>query len=380
MKITSLLFIIPLLFVFRPPAFAQTESPELITNLDSEVSETSGIIIYNDKLWTHNDSGGEAKLYQLDTVNGSVVSVKVIRNSENYDWEDICIDENYLYIGDFGNNEGNRESLQIYKVLLSGLDDEMSDTINSELISFTYDPSVYPETKKSNNTDFDCEAMIAKGDSLYLFSKNWISKTCYLYSIPKIPGNYIAERLDTLNTTGLICGADYNPETNTVCLIGYVYGVPAPSIFFLLSGFENNDFFGGTIVRYELNLNGYQTEGSFFRDNKRVWITNESFLGHPQSLYEISLPVTEINENINSGSGLNIFPNPATDFINVSFKNSDRFKYHIIDSSGNVLFKSCKKQIFAEPLQINISALKPGKYYIELSGQNSTITSSFIKI
>jgi hypothetical protein len=264
--------------------------------------------------------------------------------------------------------------------LLSELDDDMSDTINSELISFTYNPSIYPEVLKSDDTDFDCEAMIAKDDSLYLFSKNWVSKTCYLYSLPDTPGDYIATRLDTLNTAGLICGADYNPETNTVCLIGYVYGIPAPSIFFLLSGFENNNFFGGTTVRYELELNGYQTESAFFRDNQRVWITNENFLGHPQSLYGISLPATRINTNENTDSQLNVFPNPATDFINVSFKDSDKFKFRITDSSGNIVLKSCKKQIFTEALQINISTLKPGKYYLELSGQNSTISSNFIKL
>ncbi len=379
MKIINLFLTLSVFILFQFTVKAQTETPALITTISADVQETSGIIIHNNKLWTHNDSGGEAKLYNIDTVTGSVISFKLIRNADNYDWEDVCLDEDYLYIGDFGNNDGTREYLQIYKVLLSELDDEMTDTINSELITFTYDSSIYPEVTKSNNSDFDCEAMIAKDNSLYLFSKNWINKKCYLYSLPKIAGNYIAERLDTLNTTGLICGADYNSETNTICLIGYIYGVPAPSIFFLLSDFDGNDFFGGTTVRYELELNGYQTESAYFRDNTRVWITNENFLGHIQSLYEITLPTSGTTTS-NSDFKLDIFPNPATDIINISLQNSEKFRYKITDTLGSVVIKSCKKQFLTDSLQIDISGLVSGKYFLELSGQNFTIKSSFIKI
>lgn len=380
MKILSNLYhLIFLLLFLQNLAFAQTEVPSLITTLDASLSETSGIILYNNKLWTHNDSGGEASIFQIDTTSGSVISVKGVRNAINNDWEDVCRDDTWLYIGDIGNNSGTRESLQIYRILLSELDDELLDSVNSEIISFSYDPAIYPETVKSDNSDFDCEAMIVKGDSIYLFSKNWLNKKCYTYSIPIIPGSYTACRRDTLNTQGLICGADYNPETNMVCLIGYVYGIPAPSIFFLLSGFEDDDFFGGTSVRYELELNGYQTESAVFRDNSRVWITNENFLGHTQSLYEITLPGSEAGIILNN-PGLSIYPNPASDEININVGNSVKYRYTITDSSGNIVAKSCKKQTFNESIKIDISGLKPGRYFLELCGQNSTISTSFIKL
>ena len=58
-------------------------------------------------------------LYELNVTNGNVSRTVTIQNAANVDWEDICTDDDYIYIGDFGNNSGNRTNLRIYKVLKS---------------------------------------------------------------------------------------------------------------------------------------------------------------------------------------------------------------------------------------------------------------------
>lgn len=375
------IFIIYLFIIIPVFSFSQKIDPVLITTLDEVVSETSGLIIYNNKVWTHNDSGGDPKLYRIDSINGSVLEEKLILNATNIDWEDICHDGEYLYIGDFGNNSsGTREDLKIYRILLADLDNEQLDSVASDIIYFTYDPSIYPEAiDKSNDTDFDCEAFIAKDDSLYLFSKNWVNKKCYLYSLPKVPGHYMAQRLDTLDTQGLVCGADYNPETNTIALIGYVYGIPAPSFLVVLSDFDNNDFFGGNNLRYELSLNGYQTEAIIFRDNDRLWFSNENFLGHVQSLYEIKLSTLGLKEE-NLHSVCEIYPNPTNDKIRIMVNLPGKIKYSISDAKGNCMIKTSKKQFVNQVLDIDVSLLPAGIYFIELLGQNYKIQSKFIKL
>ena len=40
-----------------------------------------------------------------------------VNKEENVDWEDITQDETHIYIADFGNNNGNRTDLKIYKIL-----------------------------------------------------------------------------------------------------------------------------------------------------------------------------------------------------------------------------------------------------------------------
>ena len=85
-----------------------------VTSLNDLVSESSGLLFLNDKLITHNDSGGSNNLYEVDTLDGSISKTIKIKNSTNKDWEDIAVDSKYIYIGDFGNNNGNRKDLLIY--------------------------------------------------------------------------------------------------------------------------------------------------------------------------------------------------------------------------------------------------------------------------
>jgi hypothetical protein len=185
-------------FTFANITYSQITGPILITTLDSLVEESSGLLFYNGKLWTHNDSDNFPKLFQIDTISGEVISTKTLKNIDNIDWEDLTMDDEFAYIGDFGNNAGNRENFQIYKFPLSELDNIDSDSITAETITFYYNPDYYsiPEKATKNDTNFDCEAMIVKDDSIYLFSKNWVDKKCYFYAIPKIPGNYMANLRD----------------------------------------------------------------------------------------------------------------------------------------------------------------------------------------
>ena len=104
-----------LLFCFSLEA--QIENITEKYNLPNTVSETSGLLFLKGTLITHNDSGDDANLYELDTLSGSISRTISITNATNVDWEDITQDETYIYIGDFGNNNGNRQDLKVYKIL-----------------------------------------------------------------------------------------------------------------------------------------------------------------------------------------------------------------------------------------------------------------------
>ena len=87
-----------------------------IAILPDLINESSGLVFFDDQLWTHNDKGGEDKIYQIDTSTGVVIQTVVIAAADNDDWEDLAQDENHIYIGDFGNNKGDRMNLKIYKI------------------------------------------------------------------------------------------------------------------------------------------------------------------------------------------------------------------------------------------------------------------------
>ena len=266
---------------------AQVEEPTFIVQeLDTLVNETSGIIFINGKLWTHNDSGGEAKIYCIDTVSGQVVDTKVVAGVVNEDWEDMAKDRTHLYIGNFGAMSRN---LQILRIKIEDLENPDLDTLVPRIINFTYGNPDYPEPDFSaTSTRFDCEAMIAKDDTIFLFSKNWIDHKTYLYAIPnKANFEHTVVPVDTLELDYLVCGADYDYVSNTVALVGYTYStIDSKPHITLLTGFEGNKFLSGEHTNQEFtqpssltNQSGgityNQVEGIAFRDSGRLWVTNE---------------------------------------------------------------------------------------------------------
>ncbi|MDP2514032.1 hypothetical protein Q8W17_02800 [Photobacterium damselae subsp. piscicida] len=77
-------------------------------DLPVQVNETSGLAVINNRVWTHNDSGGKNEIYQLSPDYKTVTKTVLIKGNKNYDWEDLTQDERYLYVGDTGNNSTRR--------------------------------------------------------------------------------------------------------------------------------------------------------------------------------------------------------------------------------------------------------------------------------
>lgn len=281
MKLIKNILTLALALLIYAGAKAQIADPIVLVNqLPSEIEETSGLIFINGKLWTHNDSGGEPILYSIDTTTGAVIERKVIAGVTNNDWEDIAKDQTHLYIGNFGAVSHN---LQVLRIKIEDLENPNLDTIVPRIINFTYGTDGYPEEHFSATaTRFDCEAMIVKDDTIFLFSKNWIDHTTYLYALPnKANFFHTISPVDSLTLDYLVTGADYDYATNTVALCGYTYNtanLDAYPHFTILSNFEGNKFLRGTQTNKAIsgltNI-GIQVEGITFRDSNRLWVSNE---------------------------------------------------------------------------------------------------------
>ena len=223
---------LPYLFLFFTfLGFSQEFSR--LTYLSDDVAETSGLIFFDDRLITHNDSGGMNALYEISSENGNVLRTVEIGNATNVDWEDICHDTEFIYIGDFGNNNGDRKNLRVYKI--SKTDYLNLESVNAEVIEFSYaDQSDFESAP--NDTNFDAEALISFGADLFIFTKNWIDRRTNIYKLPKVPGTYEIQRIDEFDPSGLITGGTYNSDSNKVLLTGYS-GIRA--FLIELSGFSN---------------------------------------------------------------------------------------------------------------------------------------------
>ena len=249
-------------------------NPQFRSLLPQEVSETSGIFFFNGKLWTHNDSGGKPILYALDTATFEVVQRVTLKNANNHDWEDVCCDGTTVFVSDCGNNKGNRKDLKIYLFPLSQLPADGDASITVDSIMLTYADQTIFEKRKQDN-DYDCEAIFATERYLYLLSKNWVTATTRMYRLEKHPGTQVAEVVNWFDSKGLITGADYNAELNTIAIVGYVNKIWEPFIFLIYDFDEDAVTAHGR--RLEMpNLMGAQTEGICFYDGYKCFISAET--------------------------------------------------------------------------------------------------------
>ena len=254
--------------------FTPLYNPKFLSELPNEVSETSGLFFHNGRLWTHNDSGGKPILYALDTATFQIVQRITLKNVKNKDWEDVCTDGESVYVGDFGNNKGSRKNLKIYTFPLSAIPDEGDASVEVDSVLFRFaDQTSF--AKKNHAHDFDCEAIFATEEHLYLFSKGWKTGTTRLYQLPKTPGNYVAEVVNGFDSQGLITGADYDRENHVLVIVGYVKSLWKPFMYLIFNFDEHGEKLANH--RFEMSqLVGAQTEGICFFDHGRCYISAET--------------------------------------------------------------------------------------------------------
>ena len=255
--------------------------------LPKKIKESSGLIKVDGRLWTFNDSGGKAELYQISEKNGRILKTLKITNARNVDWEDIAFDDSYVYIGDIGNNRGNRKNLKIYKIPRASL--RTQKKVRAEVIAYRYsDQKNFSSRPHKNN--YDCEAMVAHNGKLYLFSKNWQNQKTRLYELSSQAGKHKAKYLSTFNTDGMVTGASLNEEMGILLLTSYSRLLSVEVWAF--TNYQNSHFFKGDKKRLNFKnpLQG-QIEGVTFNGNYQAYLSSEAFskyiFSFDASLYEV---------------------------------------------------------------------------------------------
>lgn len=244
--------------------------------LDGNLRESSGLVKWGGFLWSHNDDT-DTNLYALDTLSGEIIKICHLNKVLNTDWKEVAQDSNYCYIGDFGNNcKGNRTDLHVLRIEKNSLN---LDLPKIDTIAFSYSNQKNFEPNQPNRTNFDCETLVVTKDSLYLFTKQWKSRNTSAYSLPKTPGNYIANFKKTYSIKGLITGSTYLADKKLVVLCGY--NKKLKPFIYILYDFKDNDFFSGNKRKIKLKLPFHQIEGISTSDGLHYYLTNENFSKKP---------------------------------------------------------------------------------------------------
>ncbi len=252
------------------------------TRLDSSVRETSGLLYMDGFIWSFNDSGGDPALYCIDAGNGSIIRKTIIRNATNVDWEDIAEDATHVYVADVGNNYGTRDTLIIYRIPKKAMLSGDPGIIHDGIISLTFHGQT--GQTRSGLSSKDCEALLVYGDSLYLFSKDWVNETTAVYVIPKEPGHYNADPQTFYKADLLVTGADLFQAGKQVSLVGYHDYMPVV-ISYRYDESPAMISCGGKARIYPMRM-GRQVEGICYDPRGRLFISAEKSLQN-QTLFRV---------------------------------------------------------------------------------------------
>ncbi len=251
---------------------------QIIQTLPATVRESSGIIYWQDKIWTHNDSGDDPNIYELAMASGEILRTVTLKDATARDWEDIAQDSSHIYISDLGNNAGKRRDLAIYKAAKSAIIAGDNEITSWTKLALTYpDRTNYQPAAYKHN--FDCEALLAFEDSLYIFSKNHLDKHCRFYRVANNLPNQEIQLQDRFNTKGMITGAAVDKQKGVVALLGYNLDPEVGNFgafVWLFWDYPNRDFFSGKSKRINMPFIA-QAEGiSYWKDNKFLISTEQT--------------------------------------------------------------------------------------------------------
>ena len=368
--------------------------------LDSLLDGTSSLFFWNSGYWTFNDHNDNF-LYLIDSTNATITNTICINDLSGKDMEEVSQDSLYLYFGDIGNNRGNRHDLHILRINKESI---LNQTFAIDTIAFSYEDQT-DFTAHPQATDFDCEAFVVTDDSIYLFTKQWVSTQTTIYSLPKTPGTHIAQRRESYNVDGLITGATYMPEYQLIVLCGYSYSrkVKVASLrpfIVLLYDYQENRFFSGNKRRLNFKSSvKSQVEAIATHNGLDYYITNEHFkttvMGIPFDLpatlkrvdlrdyllpYLSQFGVSDnqtVIQDFKSHNDIRIYPNPASNFINIDYPPAFwGTEYEILNLHGQKVAEGVLKD---NTISLDNNNMPSGEYILRIIKDGKVKTLSFIK-
>lgn len=136
------------------------------------------------------------------------------------------------------------------------------------------------------------------------------------------------------------------------------------------------DITDGQTVSYTFN---YTIPDEFFSNNLHVVVlvidNNTGQIVNANKADLGTLGVTDLNLS----GGFNMYPNPASDFVNLNMNQNGKYSIKIYDMAGKSVYTESKKEINADSVvKIPVSGLQKGIYLISIEGENQSYSKKLI--
>lgn len=264
---------------------------------NSSIGEASGIAASRmnpNVLWTHNDSGNPAQVFAMTTTGTNLASY-TLTGTSNRDWEDISVGpgpvvgQQYLYVGEIGDNSAAYSSVAIYRVPEPAVSDSQAP-INKNLpgsIKFTF---TYPDGPR------DAESMFVdpQTSDIYIISKRETPHHVYRAAYSSATDSYASLLLTTtFADTDWLTSADISPNGSEIIVRGYATN--SGRMFVRPSGGTITDAFHTTPVAIPLRAEGQGEAIGFDPQGWGYYTTSE---GSSEPIYYFDrLPHGDFNHN-----------------------------------------------------------------------------------
>jgi hypothetical protein len=204
---------------------------------DKAIDESSGLTASRTSpgnYWTHNDSGNGPVIYAFNS-KGERRGVWRVTGATSDDWESMSSGPgpkpgvNYLYIGDIGDNTGNRSELVIWRIPEPVI--PATDTGSTEKKSLVTEPAEairlrYPDGKH------DSEALLihpTTGRIFLVLKVPLINPGVYAADVPNDTRQVVTlKRIGEVDMPGFLGGivtdGDISPDGSRLALCDYVQG------------------------------------------------------------------------------------------------------------------------------------------------------------
>lgn len=273
-------------------------APEKIFEVGFEpIREMSGLVKskrYEDVYWVHNDSGNKARLFAIDG-KGKVIypgwkdvygeqpvegkaqwQGHSIEIAANVDWEDIAVDDEFIYVAEMGNNGNARRDLGVYVI------PELNPRAVAETRSLKFLPIRFPDQNQ-----FPGEQWHYDVESIFVFKKKlyFISKHRQPGEITKYERGAVLYRLDTEFTDKFnvltpverheditfATSADVSPDGNRLAVLSY------SQLWIFDKPRWGDRFFSSTSYKLDLDISVMGgSEAVAWVDGETIWIGSEN--------------------------------------------------------------------------------------------------------
>jgi len=185
------------------------------------INEASGIdasIINPGFLWTHNDSGGKAEIYLIDSL-GQYVGKATLSGAKNRDWEEIAVAQHpdsaraFVYVGEIGDNRGVYATKFIYRFAEPKLNQK------DELVITQFDTIAF--VLEDGPRDTEAFFVDDATQNIYVFSKREPNINVYVLPYPQATQSVqTANKIATLPLTQIVA-ADYRAASGELLIKNY---------------------------------------------------------------------------------------------------------------------------------------------------------------